>query len=498
MMLRRRGLLGAAVALSAARPARAQKFADMLRVSWSDGLEDLDPYRTSLRTGLALMQELWDGLIWRDPDTLEMRPLLATDWRAPDELTWEFTLRRGVWFHDGSPFGPEDVVATVQRIRGDDRLGIPANYEWLRGAEVAGEGRVRLRMAHPFPAALEFIAAVLPILPRDAVAGETVGTGPWRLDGIDPLTRHIALARHEAYWPDSPKGRARIARLGIDQPDDPAVPYNDLVSGRVDWIWQLTPAEFDAIEQAPELKAIRADSMRVAYLALDAAGRSDPGGPMTLLPVRQAVCHAIDRTRLATLAAPGGARLLDTPCFPTQFGCDATTATKYNLDRDRAHELLDAAGLPDGLSTTLVTYSRRELAEALAHDLTKIGIRTTARVLPPAGAMAVAEAGQAPLFLGSWGSSSINDMAAFLPTFFDGGKLDMARVPGLADLVARAGAATGADARRAMYAEAIAEITGDACWLPLFVDAASYGIHRSLSFHPTPDELPRFFRIAWR
>ncbi len=497
-MLRRRPLLGAAAALGVAGPAHAQKFVDTLRVSWSDGLDRLDPYHTPLRTGLALAEEIWDGLVWRDPDTLEMRPLLATDWHAPDALSWDFTLRRGVWFHDGSPFGPEDVVGTVQRILGDNSLAIPANYAWLAGAEQVADDRVRLYLAHPFPAALDFIAVVLPILPSDAPPAAAIGTGPWRLDSLDPRTRRITLARYEAYWLGSPKGQARIGRLVINQPDDPATPYNDLVSGRADWIWQLTPAEFDAVEQAANLKALRADSMRVAYLALDAAGRSEPGGPLTLLPVRQAVCHAVDRARLATLSAPGGARLIDTPCYPTQFGCDSAAATRYPLDRAKAHELLAQAGFPDGFSTTLVTYARRELAEALAHDLTKIGIRTTPVMLPPAPAMAMAEAGRAPLFLGSWGSSSINDMSAFLPAFFDGGRLDMARLPGLATLVARAGATADANRERALYAEAIAEITGQACFLPLFIDAASYGVDRKLSFRPTPDELPRFYRMAWR
>ncbi len=497
-MLRRRHLLGAAASLAAARAARAQKFRDTLRVSWSDRLDDIDPYHTLLRTGLALSPEVWDGLIYHDPDTLELRPLLATYWEAHDALSWDFTLRRGVWFHDGSPFGPEDVVATVLRVRGDDRLAIPANYEWLAGAEMLSDDTVRLHLAHPFPPALEFCAAILPILPRDSLPGRAIGTGPWRFDGIDKETRQIVLARHEAYWPGSPKGRTRIARMTIDQPDDPSVPYNDLVSGRADWVWQLTPAEFDAIGRAADLQALRADSMRVAYLALDAAGRGDPDGPLTRLPVRQAVCHAIDRGRLAALTVPGTARLLDTPCLPTQFGCDAAVATTYPLDRGRAHALLTQAGLPDGFSTTLVTYARSELAEALAHDLTKIGIRTTPVMLPPAQAMARARAGQAPLFLGSWGSSSINDMAAFLPTFFDGGALDSARLPGLAAVVARAGASAEADERRALYAQAIAEITAGACWLPLFIDAATYGISRALSFHPTPDELPRFYRMAWK
>ena len=498
MPSRRRLLLGAAAVAAAPAAARAQQFRDELRVSWSDGLDALDPYRTPLRTGLALMGEIWDGLIWRDPDTLELRPLLATAWSAPDPLTWDFALRRGVWFHDGSPFGPGDVVATVRRICRDDRLAIPANYAWLRDAETLGDGRVRLHMAHPFPAALEFIAGVLPIMPHAAVPGAAVGTGPWRVDYLDPRTRRIALARHEAYWAGSPKGRTRAARLSIAQPEDPGTPYNDLISGRADWIWQLTPGEYEAIQQAADLRALRADSMRVAYLALDAAGRSDPDGPLTRLPARQAVCHAIDRARLASLAAPGGARLIDTPCYPTQYGCDAAAATRYRLDRAASHVLLANAGLPDGFATTLFTYDRRELAESVAHDLTKIGIRTTARVLSPGAAMTAAAAGEAPLFLGSWGSSSINDMAAFLPEFFGGGALDSAQLPGLAERVRRAGCIADADQRRALYAQSIAQITDAACWLPLFVEAASYGIHRSVRFRPTADELPRFYRMGWR
>lgn len=496
-MLGRRELLSAAAALVGARTARAQRFEDTLRVSWSERLDDIDPYRTILRTGLALAPEVWDGLIYHDPDTLELRPLLATYWTAPDALSWDFTLRHNVWFHDGSLFGPEDVVATVLRIRGDDRLAIPANYEWLAGAEVLSDDRVRLHLAYPFEPALEYCAAVLPIMARDGTPGDGIGTGPWRLDGIDRETHRISLARNEAYWAGSPKGRTRIARLTIDQPNDPSVPYNDLVSGRADWIWQLTPAEFDAIGQTFDLKALRADSMRVTYLALDAAGRSDPDGPLTRLPVRRAVCHAIDRARLAALTVPGTARLLDTPCLPTQFGCDAAMATSYPLDRARVHALLNEAGLPDGFSTTLVTYARSELAEALAHDLTKIGIRTTPVMLPAAEALARARAGQAPLFLGSWGSSGINDMSAFLPTFFEGGPLDYARLPGLASVVARADASSDADERRALYAQAIRQITRAACWLPLFIDAATYGFSRTLSFHPTPDELPRFYRMAW-
>jgi peptide/nickel transport system substrate-binding protein len=495
--MRRRVLLGGAAGLALASPrARAQKFRNVLRASWSDAVTTLDPYATKLRTALALMPEIWDGLIYRDPDTLEVRPLLATHWRQPAPTVLEFDLRPGVRFHHGAPLGPGDVVATVQRVRGGEAVGIPTNYDWLDDAEAAGEMTVRLHLAHIFPAALKFVAAVLPILPRGLPPNAGIGTGPWRVD--DFRLDRITLARHDAYWPGSPKGTARIARLEIAQPAHATQPFNDLVSGRCDWIWQLTPHQYELLTQAADLQALRADSMRVAYLKLDAAGRGDPGGPLTLHKVRRAIAHAIDRTKLAGIAVAGGARVIDTPCYPTQFACDPVQATSYDYDPDLAVALLSQAGLPDGFSTTLVTYARPELAQSIVDDLAAAGITAEPVILAAGNAIELAEAGGAPLFLGSWGSSSINDMAAFLPPFFGGGPLDESGIRGLAELVAAAGQASDAERRRVLYGRAIAEITGAAVWLPLYVDAATYGISRSIVFHPAPDELPRFFRVVWK
>jgi peptide/nickel transport system substrate-binding protein len=496
--MRRRALLGGAAALAAlpGRPARAQKFANTLRVSWSDAVTTLDPYASPLRTSLALMPEIWDGLIERDPDTLEMRPLLATHWRQHDPLSLDLRLRPGVWFHDGAPFGPPDVVATVQRVLGGEAVGIPTNYDWLQGAEQTGEMAVRLRFAHPFQPALAYLAAVLPILPRGLPPNAGIGTGPWRVESA-ALDR-IVLARHEAYWQGSPKGATRIPRLEIAQPPDEATPFNDLVSGRCDWTWQLTPHQYELLAQAMDMQALRGESMRVAYLALDAAGRSDPRGPLTRTDVRQAVAHCIDRAKLGALAVAGGARPIDTPCYPTQFACDPVRAAHYDYDPATAAALLARAGLAGGFETKLVSYERPELVQAVADDLGDVGIRVALAILPAGEAMQRARDGQAPLFLGSWGSSSIDDMAAFMAPFFGGGPLDDARLPGLADRVAQAARSTEAERRRGLYGDAIQQITDQAAWLPLYVEAATYGISRTVAFHPTADELPRFYRVSWR
>ncbi len=516
-MLGRRPLLAGAltgvlagVLAGVPRPGRAAKYDDTLEVSWTDRLTGLDPYRSALRANLMLAHEVWDCLLDRDPGTLQLRPLLAASWRAPDPLTLEFTLRGGVWFHDGTPFGAADVVYTVQTVLADKQLAIPGNYAWLAGVEQTGELAVRLRLAYPFAAALDYIAMVLPILPQEthrrlgpeAFALAPVGTGPYRVASIGGPTQRIELARFEAPvatgGTKSPKGVPAIGRVSIAQADNPTAPFNDLVSGRAQWIWQLTPAQFKAVALAPELQALRTESMRVAYLSMDAAGRSGAGNPMTKLLVRQAISLAIDRPALARAAVPEGARVPDAACYPTQFGCNPTYVRQHAPDPDRARVLMQQAGYPFGFRTDLVTYSRPEMTDQIVSDLAAIGILVDVASLPTEAAVARAAAGQAPLFMGSWASSAINDVSAFLPQFFGLGPQDYARVPGLAHLLDDAQVEPDADQRREIYGRALAMIADLALWLPLFIDAATYGVARSLLARPMTDELPRFYKMAWR
>jgi peptide/nickel transport system substrate-binding protein len=260
-------------------------------------------------------------------------------------------------------------------------------------------------------------------------------------------------------------------------------------------MWQLTPAQARAVTADQRLQVVRSESMRVFYLAFDAAGRGGLGIPFTRLDVRRAACHAIDRDALASDAA---ARPAIAPCAPTQFACDASVAVRYDHDPGQSRALLAAAGFPDGIDTELVTDAVPALARAVAADLAEGGFRARLTILPAADALARVAAGTAPLFLGSWGSSSINDISAFLPPFFEFGPLDTTRDSQLASLLAEAELAADPEQRRGLYQQAIQRITDQAFFLPLFVDPSTYGIARRLVFRPTPDELPRFYQMAWR
>lgn len=237
--------------------------------------------------------------------------------------------------------------------------------------------------------------------------------------------------------------------------------------------------------------------MRLNYLTLDAAGRTGEGNPLTDQKVRRAIMMAVDRDSLSRRYMPGS-RVLDAPCYPTQFGCDQDEAKHYAYDPDAARKLLADAGFPDGFKTKLVGYLQPPWQYAIKNDLAAVGIFATVEQLPTGAALESSMAGHNPIDLGSWGSYSINDVSAILPVFFAGGRQDYARDPEVEKLVATGGSATDPDQRRAAYRAAIQRITEQAYFMPLFTDVTTYAVSRDLRFKPFSDELPRFYLTSWR
>jgi peptide/nickel transport system substrate-binding protein len=231
---------------------------------------------------------------------------------------------------------------------------------------------------------------------------------------------------------------------------------------------------------------------------MDAAGRTGADNPLTKQKVRQAIAYAIDRTAMAQQFMRGGSRAIDTPCYPTQFGCDPSTAVHYAYDPAKAKTLLAEAGYPNGFETDLVTYELPRWGEAVQGYLKAVGINARLTVMQVSAEVQLALAGQTPLQLASWGSYSVNDVSAILPVFFTFGGNDYARDPEIRDLVQAGGATVDPDQRRKAYGQAIKLITERADWLPMFTYSVTYGFSKQLNFKPYPDELPRFFLSSWK
>ena len=507
MKLARRTAILAAAALALASPAQAQKSADTLRILFTDAVPNIDMYFNSQRTGLILAHQAWDMLVHRDPATFEIKPALATDWKFTDDSTLDLTIRQGVKFHDGSTLSPDDVVYTINMAANpDSKVATPSNYAWIDKAEKTGDWTVRIRMKKPTPAALEYLAMVTPIHPKayrervgpEEFARKPIGAGPYRIVKNEQA-KEVVYERFDDYWAGSPKGKPAIKTLHVRFVPDLATSMTELLAQRADWIWNINPDQANDVNRMPHLQAVRQESMRVGYLSIDAAGRSGAGNPLTNQKVRQAIWHAINRQEIADKLVQGGSRVPIAPCFPTQFGCDADAAVKYAYDPAKAKALLAEAGFPNGFEIELVSYVQpTSWTAAMQNYLQAVGIKPKITQLQVAAAIAKAWKGENPLYHGSWGSYSINDVSAIFPVMFGGGNDDYARDPELTKLVEAGGATADPAKRKEAYSAAIKLMTEKAYWLPLFTYVSTYAFAKQLQFKTFPDELPRFYMAKWQ
>lgn len=503
-MDRRSFLAAAAAAAALPAAANAQKAQDTLRVTWRDAVPDVDPYRNSLRTGLIVSHHAWDMLVYRDPETFKNVPALASAWTQTDPTTIDFTLRDGVAFHNGDPFGADDVVYTIKTILADPKVAVPSNFAFWSGAEKINDRQVRLTLKSPFPAALEYLAMLTPIYPKmyrekvgpEAYSKAPVGAGPYRITRVNG-SASIEFERFENYYAGAPKPRPAIKYLKISEVLDAASELSSFIGGQADWIWNYNPDQFDNLKMLPGKTAIRAGSMRLYYLQMDAAGRSGAANPLTNVKVRQAISHAIDRNAIAHNLMQGDSHPVNAPCFPTQFGCDQAAATPYDYDPAKAKALLKDAGFPDGFATTLYTYVLPAFPAAVQSYLRAVGITLNIQQLQVGAEIEKVVAGQTPTNLGTWGSNSINDVSAVFPYFFGGGNNDYAHDEEVQKALLAGGAEPDPAKRQTHYTAAIRRVTEQAYWLPLFTSVTQYAFSKNLSFTPYPDELPRFYLAKW-
>ena len=496
-------LMGAATAALMASAAQADKANDTLQVAFTKELENVDSYFNSAREGVVLQRAIWDGLIYRNPETGEYEGNLATDWEWIDDTTLEFKLREGVTFHNGEPFTADDVVYTVNFVA-DEASGVKTqrNVNWMESAEKIDEHTVRINLKRPFPAAVEYLAGPVSMYPDEYYdeAGPTgmglkpVGTGPYRVVEVEPGKRFV-LEKYADYH-DSPKGRPEIGRIEIRTIPDVNTQLAELISGSLDLIWQVPADQAERLAEMDRFTVSNESTMRVGYLTMDAAGRTGEN-PFEDIRVRKAVNHAIDRDALVKALLRGESKVVHTACFPSQFGC-AQDVAEYEYDPEKAKALLAEAGYPDGFRTDYYAYRDREYAEAISSFLNAVGIETDFNMLQYSALRELRMSSGVPISFQTWGSYSINDASAIVSEFFKHGALDDSRDDQVLEWLNVADSSTDPEVREENYRKALQRIAEQAYWAPMFTYNTNYVFTDEVTYQPTPDEVLRFHEMSWK
>ena len=505
-----KSLLGAAaLAVLASTPALANKANDTLVWATSRELAFTLPYFVTSREQLILESLTHDTLVYRTPGSGDYQPLLAKSWRFLDPTTIEFTLRDDVTFSNGQRFGADDVVYTLNYVsRPDAGVITRANVSWIKSVEKVDDHTVRLHMTGPFPAALEFLAGPDPIFPkglfdnikRDAGGRPSyanvkpIGTGPYEVVSVKP-GQSVTLKRNDHYF-GGVKGHPAIGRIVFRTIPDVQTQIAELQAGSVDWIWELNKDQADNLRETSPLSVATAPSMRVNFLQFDAVGKSGDT-PLTDLNVRRAIAYAINRPAIAKYLIGDAAQVIESACYPTQFGC-TQDVVRYPYDLAKAKEAMAASSRPHGFAIDLLTYRDPDVAEATAADLAKIGVTVNIKSLEYKAMVDVIWGGHAQLVDSTWGSSSINDVSAITSHFFEGGRDDYCLDPQVESLLKGGDTTVDPAARLKDYHAALDQIQEKLCWLPMFSYSIDYAFSKDLNFTPTADEIPQFYRASWK
>jgi peptide/nickel transport system substrate-binding protein len=504
-----------AVAIAAAagfspNQAFAGKADDTLNWATDREVAVVDPYYNNTRELVVMGHLGWDALLFRNLDTGEYEPLLATGIEWIDNVTLEVDLREGVTFHDGSSFGSEDVVYTVNHVSNEDNGVLTIkNVNWMKSAEALGPHKVRINLVKPFPAAFAYLSNAVFIVPeghydsaptgadgkKDYGAVAPVGSGPYKFVEVK-AGEYVLWAKNDAYMQGTPKGQPSIGNIRFRTIKEGNTQIAEMLTGGLDWIWDVPKEQAERLSDMGTVTVENAKTMRVSYMAFDVDGSSGQKFFMDK-KVRAAVAHAINRESLTRNLVGPASVVIPSACHPDQFGC-AQDVTKWDYDPEKSKAMLAEAGYPDGFEFDIYAYRQREFTEAVIGDLAKVGIKANLTFLQYRALRDLVWEGKTPINHMTWGSNSIPDVSAITSHFFSGGRDDPAKDPEVIAWLAEGDTTTDPAAREAAYKKALEKISSEVYWLPMFTYAKYYVYAQNLDFQTTSDEIPRFYSAKWK
>lgn len=325
-----------------------------------------------------LSRSIYDTLARWNPASGEYEPALATRWVMESPTSWAFTLRQGVQFHRGyGEMTAEDVAFSYNNII-ENHLGQSWAMAFVDRVEVVDRYTVRFVLTSPFATFFaNAIGGPLGVLSKaayeelgaDAFARNPVGTGPFSLATWVSGDR-IVLTRNQSYWRD---GLPYLDEIEYRIIPDPFVRLSLLRTGEIDFTDAPDYREVPTLLQEPGIKVANTGGWGWDYLSFNTTLK-----PSDNALVRQALSYAIDREQLAQAVYAGYADPTDTP-IPANFPAGKTGMWRYPATADvvKARELLSAAGYPDGVTLSVITYDaenlRREL-QIIADQARRAGI----------------------------------------------------------------------------------------------------------------------------
>ena len=425
-MLRMLQLAAAALIVALAPAAHAQKEREV-SIGLQAAITSIDPHYHNLSPNNGLLLHIFEPLVKRDHNQ-KLIPGLATSWRAIDDVTWEFKLRKNVRFHDGTPFTAEDVLFTLKRV--PEVPNSPSSFATFTKpiveAKATDPHTLVFKTASPhvlLPSDMGSVYIVSKLHGEKATTADynsgkaAIGTGPYKFVEYVPNQRVVMKANYGYWGGEEPWDKVTFKIL-----TNSAARVAALLSGDVQMIETVPTSDIAKLSQDRKYALSDKVSNRVIYVHLNqwndktvpfVTGKD--GKPLEKNPfkdarVRKALSMAINRDAIAD-------RIMEKKAMPAaQLLPDFFPGTSKKLkppkyDPEGARKLLAEAGYPNGFAMTIHGPNNRyindaSICQAIAQFYSRAGIEAKVETMPANVYFTRATKGEFGYMVLGWGTES--------------------------------------------------------------------------------------------
>ncbi|MEP7327902.1 MAG: ABC transporter substrate-binding protein [Betaproteobacteria bacterium] len=499
----------------------ATAFAANLTIGLGTDVTSTDPHYHNLTPNNNIASHLYGFLVERNEKSQPM-PSLATEWKAIDPLTWEFKLRKGVKFHDGSDFTAADVVASIERVPKVPNSPSPftAYTKQIAKIDVVDPYTIRFKTVTPYPLMPSDMTQIAIINKKFASASTddfnsgkaAIGTGPYKLVKFAKGDR-LDFTHNDAWW----GGKTPWEKVTMRILTQDASRVAALLSGDVQVIENVPTADVAKLKGDKKLAIYRGISDRLMYVHMDSDRTISPmvtdkdGKPLDKNPlkdsrVRHALSMMINRPAIVDKVMEGEA--IPAGQLVPDFLFGATKNLKVEpYNPEGAKKLLAEAGYPDGFGVTLHATNNRyvndaKIAQAIAQMWTRGGIPTKVVAMPSATFFPQATDLKFSVLLAGWSTGtgeSSSSLKALLMTYnkdkgfgtANRGRYSNTKVDALTEDALQ----IVDDVKREAYLQRAAELAiGDTGLIPLHFQVSLWATRDGIVYAPRVDEQT----LAWK
>lgn len=472
-----------------------------LVIAQSADITTLDPQNSLSTTGDRVFRNMFSRLFSRD-EKMEIQPEVVESYENINEETWQFKLKEGITFHNGDPLTAEDVKYSLERVMTDQTLKEYPYFTQLKEVNVVDATTVEIQTDGPMPTILSLLAKsgadILPSKYIEEVGMEEfqknpIGSGPYKFVEWS-RDEKVVLEANDDYFGIKPSWKEVIIRAIPES----STRVGELLTGGVDIATDIPPNEWDRVNGQDEVSLINGDTTRVMLLMV----RTTEGTVTADPRVREAIDLAINEQAIVDSLLKGSAVPVRSRVPEGVLGSNPDLYNAYVYDLERAKELLEEAGYPDGIEITFTAPRGRyaldsEVAQLVTSMLGEAGIKVKLNLL------------ESSAFLDVYNSNSNEELIMIA---LADGLLDASyslvhytkdRAAGQTDyfneevenLYELAGRNLNEEERVEQYKQIQAIVAEERPHIFLYQQGANYGVSSKVDFNPRLDEVIYFSSI---